>query len=485
MDAILGYASSNDESDTNEPEEASVVRLQPSGYKCDYFGLVSESEKLSESHPVGNTVVTNVSTGDNEVSVEIPDSSFWSDLKETDIHKFQNESERNVSAGHSKMKNLSSKNKSRFNPIGDKRKRQINSPTSSRNNVKPHEVTPSISGSLTDRKLFFVHSKVQPLLHSKSKLSKIPSSREWTNPGHAGATNRLKWNIPNYSHILASCSMDSTIKLWNIWTQLDSCVQMLSVHTKAVRDIAWSSDGRQILSASYDRSSCITDVERGSVITRFPHNSYVTCCKYHPENQHLSITGSHNQIQTWDHRSPTKPCKIFTYKDKFGQVQDIVLTEDGSTVFSCSDLLSRDSADRNLMCWDYNTGIVLSNQIYQDTYNIIRMKIHPLEPQLLAQSTGNYIALFSLQRPYKMLKHKKYSHHKSQEYNIGFDISPNGQIVYSGSDQGKIYCYDYASGRHIKTLNTNLPVAMDIACHPVLPSTVSVSSWDGSIEVWR
>ena len=37
----------------------------------------------------------------------------------------------------------------------------------------------------------------------------------------------------------------------------------------------------------------------------------------------------------------------------------------GSQFFSCNDLVTRDSADRNIMAWDFTNGVVLSNQIYQ------------------------------------------------------------------------------------------------------------------------
>ena len=47
------------------------------------------------------------------------------------------------------------------------------------------------------------------------------------------------------------------------------------------------------------------------------------------------------------------------------QVQDVLFVPDGSSFFSSSDLVSRDSADRNLMAWDFRTGVKLSNQIYQ------------------------------------------------------------------------------------------------------------------------
>jgi len=38
---------------------------------------------------------------------------------------------------------------------------------------------------------------------------------------------------------------------------------------------------------------------------------------------------------------------------------------DGSQFLSCNDIVGRDSPDRTIMIWDFSTGAVLSNQIYQ------------------------------------------------------------------------------------------------------------------------
>ena len=47
------------------------------------------------------------------------------------------------------------------------------------------------------------------------------------------------------------------------------------------------------------------------------------------------------------------------------QVQDIEFLRDGSEFLSCTDMVARDSADRSIMAWDFDSGVVLSNQIYQ------------------------------------------------------------------------------------------------------------------------
>ena len=47
------------------------------------------------------------------------------------------------------------------------------------------------------------------------------------------------------------------------------------------------------------------------------------------------------------------------------QVEDIALMNNGTLFFTCNDSVTRDSADRNIMAWDFNKAVVVSNQIYQ------------------------------------------------------------------------------------------------------------------------
>lgn len=49
---------------------------------------------------------------------------------------------------------------------------------------------------------------------------------------------------------------------------------------------------------------------------------------------------------------------------------------------------------------------MLSNQVYLEAYSCTSLKAHPDQKHFLAQSNGNYIAIFSTQKPYKMNKKK-------------------------------------------------------------------------------
>ena len=61
----------------------------------------------------------------------------------------------------------------------------------------------------------------------------------------------IRW-FPKTAHLLLSCSMDSKIKLWEVYNRR-RLVQTFSGHKQAVRDVSFNNDGTQFLSASYDR----------------------------------------------------------------------------------------------------------------------------------------------------------------------------------------------------------------------------------------
>lgn len=50
--------------------------------------------------------------------------------------------------------------------------------------------------------------------------------------------------------------------------------------------------------------------------------------------------------------------------------------------------------------------------IYQERYTCPSLALHPLEEAFVAQTNGDYMAVFSSQKPYKMNKRRRYDGHK-------------------------------------------------------------------------
>ncbi|CAH1792307.1 unnamed protein product [Owenia fusiformis] len=350
---------------------------------------------------------------------------------------------------------------------------------------KSQNISHSMKNDVKKKSFYFVHHKIGPHLHGHSDY-KLPKKQQYCFDGHTGTINRICWNKGQFSHLLASASMDGCVKIWNAFSSTQNyCVQTLTSHNKAVKEAVWNQDGRKVLSCGYDTTAKLHDVETGKQLMSVNHDSCVSTIKQHPVNTNCFVTGSNNHIHMWDTRSPGELSQIYTYKDKFGQVQDLLFINHAEQLVSCNDMVSRNMSDRNIMCWDVKTGVVLSNQVYQEKYTCTRLRLQPDGARFTAQSSGGYVALFSTTRPYKMTRHKRYEGHKVLGYNIGHDISPDGSLLVSGSSTGKMHLYDYNSSKLLKTFSSGSDVCLDVTFHPVLHSTIATCDWNGNISIWQ
>ena len=114
---------------------------------------------------------------------------------------------------------------------------------------------------------FFVHHKVAPFLH-QTVANKIPRSPILREKVHFGCVNSVVWcSQTEHSHLLLSSSHDKTIKLWNAFGKDGiTCLQTITGHDKGVRSVQWLKGTKHILSASFDKTARIFDLERGIIM---------------------------------------------------------------------------------------------------------------------------------------------------------------------------------------------------------------------------
>ncbi|XP_053553424.1 WD repeat-containing protein 25 [Bombina bombina] len=331
--------------------------------------------------------------------------------------------------------------------------------------------------------MFRTSDYLRPHLYSPYKSSEVPRNLVFQMSEHKGAVNRVQWcPVQQYSHLLLSASMDSTLKIWDA---VDSgvCLSTYSCHSGAVRDAQWSECGHKIGSGGFDSMLYIMDVETGKHVFKARNEFKINTVRFRPNDPNILICGGFfPALKAWDIRSEKV---IRVYKDAVQQHLSLLFLHDGKEFLSTTDAVSRDSADRTIIAWDFETGAKISNQIFHERYTCPSLALHPRESTFAAQTNGNYIALFSSQRPYKMNKKKKYEGHKVEGYAVGCEFSPDGSIVVTGSSEGTVYFYNYHTSRTLRSLQADRNACISVTFHPVLPSLLAASYWDGCIRVWQ
>uniref|UniRef100_UPI0037E87D1F WD repeat-containing protein 25 n=1 Tax=Semicossyphus pulcher TaxID=241346 RepID=UPI0037E87D1F len=351
--------------------------------------------------------------------------------------------------------------------------------------ANPESPADQVAGNQTRESqiLSEVSARVKPYLAHKPGAAGIPRKLLMSLGGHQGPVNTVQWcPVPHLSHLLLSASMDKTFKVWDA-AESGRCLRVYSCHSGAVRDACWTPCGRRLLTGSFDNTAVITDVETGQQVVKLDNQFKAMCVVLHPSNPEVFLCGGYSSaVKAWDSRS----CKVVkVYKAGIQQTLDILFLRAGADFITSSDCVSRDSADRTLIAWDFQTTAKVSNQIYHERYTCPSLALHPLEESFVAQTNGNYMAVFSSQQPYRMNKRRQYEGHKVEGYAVQCEFSLDGTILASGSSTGSAHFYDYHNARMLHTLRTHSQPCLCVSQHPVLPATAATCDWAGEIKVWH
>ncbi|KAL8989959.1 MAG: hypothetical protein Q9177_001266 [Variospora cf. flavescens] len=108
-----------------------------------------------------------------------------------------------------------------------------------------------------------------------------------TLPGHDHSVSAIRFipsgaaGAPASGNLLVSASRDKTLRIWDVTTGY--CVKTLRGHVDWVRDVAASFDGRFLVSSGNDQTARIWDTTAGDTKTALVgHEHVVECCVFAP-----------------------------------------------------------------------------------------------------------------------------------------------------------------------------------------------------------
>jgi coronin-1B/1C/6 len=120
----------------------------------------------------------------------------------------------------------------------------------------------------------------------------------------------VKYN-PTVGNVLASCSGDQTVKVWDV--EKSACISTFEGNPELTNDLAWSHTGDRLATSCKDKHTRIVDARNGVLAGEFsPHEGSKTVkLAYLGDDDHLLTVGftkqSQREMKIWDLRNTAQP----------------------------------------------------------------------------------------------------------------------------------------------------------------------------------
>ena len=239
----------------------------------------------------------------------------------------------------------------------------------------------------------------------------------------------------------------------------------LYVNKDVVKCVAFSPDGKYMLTGNDDATATLWDVQSGQEVRRFTgHTAGILKVKFSPDGKTVLTISPHDSIRIWDAVTGQEIYRIATDPP----LNDAVYSSNSKTIYSSSE-------DKTIRQWDAISGKEVGVFIRMPEI-VSRMAISPDDKYVVTLSSTAQLWDLQTRQEVRELPFEVDSLQAA-------DFSPDGNFLLTGNTDGKANLWDVKTGNLIRTYTGHTGPIWSMTFSPDNKYLIT-SAGDGTVRIW-
>jgi WD40 repeat protein len=283
--------------------------------------------------------------------------------------------------------------------------------------------------------------------------------------GHKGAVTSVAYSADG--KYVISGGEDRTLKLWD--TASGKEVRTFTGHRGAVTSVAFSPDGNMVVSGSSDSTVRLWDVATGRELRATESLGWkISCVAFSPDGRFVASAGDDNQVRLWQ---LPKMEAARTLAGHGWRVTSVAFSPDGK--FSLSG-----SEDDSMKLWDMAKGQEVRT-LHNGLAKVTCVAFSPDGRFGLSGGRDKAVKLWNLANGREI---QQFDGHTRPVRGVAF--TRDGRFAVSASEDETVKVWELNTGKEIRTFTGHEAAVTGVAVSPDGHDVASAGA-DGSVRIWQ